>query len=149
MEDAGGASVSSAERGGGPQLGSGCLGLVWILFPEPWIQAHMGAVLWEVLIQPVFLPPENLKILLRLLLRSAEIIQPSPLVSVSQEFLLVHTTRVQPPDSSCWVCFLLLILLPTFHSSRLLVLITAVNRPRRRRTKQRVLIFTLSSVCPE
>lgn len=101
----------------GPPAGLWVLGSCLDLFPEPRIQAHMGGV-----DSPGFLPPKNLKILPRLLSRSAEIIQPSPL---EQALLLVHATGVQPPNLPRWVCFLLSILSPTSHSSRLLVLITA------------------------
>lgn len=82
------------KKGGGPQLGSGFLGLVWILFPEPQIQAHSGAVLWELLIHPgLFFPPENLKILVWLLRRSPRS------VSVLKSFFLSapHGSSLQPP----------------------------------------------------
>lgn len=53
-EDAGGASASSLWRGKeGPQLELWVPGSHLDFIPEPQSQAHMGAILWGVLIQPL------------------------------------------------------------------------------------------------
>lgn len=64
--------------GGGAQLELWVLGscLCLCFIPELQIQAHIGALLQEVLIQPLSFPPENFQISAQLLGRTREIMHP-------------------------------------------------------------------------
>lgn len=138
----------------GPQQELGALGSGFCVafIPEPRMLASVGGHSLEMLIQPCP-SPKNLKS------------QPSPwggrvTICAVPLFLFLgsvlstaHGSSPFPPSwapDSWWFHFPLLVLFPTSHPSRLLVLIKgSFYQPRRRGTKQRVLIFTLSSMCSE
>lgn len=53
-------SQLSVEQGGGAQLELWVLGSCLHFIPEPQLQTHMVAILWEVWIQRLSFPPESL-----------------------------------------------------------------------------------------
>lgn len=110
------------------------MGLVGIL-----LQAHTGAILWEVLIQALFLPPGSLKPPARLLGRTTEIIRAAPLFLASGVYPCpCRGCSPQPLGAAAH----LPLLEPTgSHHSPL--------PSQGGQEPKRVFIFTLPFVCPE